>query len=92
MNPLDSIADALFNLLGLEGTSLLTVLVAVALVAQLVARLIPDDAGGVLGIVRKIASVLGLYASNRVSSGISLKTIAGAVVNNEIVPTKQTKE
>lgn len=40
---------------------------AVALIiaiAQFVGKVIPDSATGVLGVIRKIAKVIGLYVSN----------------------------
>jgi hypothetical protein len=38
----------------------------VVLGAQIVGRAIPDSKGGVLGFIRKLAKVIGLYTSNRV--------------------------
>ena len=34
-------------------------------VAQLIGKVIPDSATGVLGVVRKLARVVGLYVNNR---------------------------
>lgn len=42
-----------------------SIIALVVLVAQLVGKAIPDSAGGILGIVRKLAKVVGLYVKNQ---------------------------
>ena len=37
----------------------------VILLAQVIGRAIPDSAGGVLGAVRKLAKIIGLYVKNQ---------------------------
>ena len=75
----DSIANAALSVLGMEGTSLLTVFIFVSMLSQLAARLIPDDSTGWLATLKKVCSVIGLYASNRVSSGITVNDIVKEV-------------
>lgn len=41
------------------------VVAIVALVAQLIGKLIPDQSGGLLGVIRSVAKVVGLYIENR---------------------------
>lgn len=43
-------------------TSIITLVI---LAAQIISRAIPDSADGFLGIVRKIAKVIGLYVKNK---------------------------
>lgn len=37
----------------------------VVVAAQIVGRIIPDNSKGILGVVRKIAKLVGLYTPNR---------------------------
>lgn len=57
--------------------ALLAVAIPIAIVLfNLLGRAIPDDAVGFLGLVRRVAKVLGLYLSNRVASGVSVNNVA----------------
>jgi hypothetical protein len=69
---------------GLSSAHVIVLLVVISLVSQVVGRLIPDDATGLLGVIRQIAKVLGLYVSNRVSSGISVNDTARQVVREQL--------
>ena len=42
-----------------------SIIALVVLAAQIIGRAIPDSAGGILGIVRKLAKIVGLYVKNR---------------------------
>lgn len=42
-----------------------SVIALIVVLAQVIGRAIPDSAGGVLGFVRKVAKVIGLYVQNR---------------------------
>src|SRR3546814_6946447 len=65
MNGIEDYIPDLAKLLGVEpSTALLIVGLLIALM-NLGGRLIPDDATGWLGFVRKICKLVGLYASNR---------------------------
>lgn len=74
--------NALFDSLGLDVTKTLLVLVIVSLLSGLIGRLIPDDATGILGLIRDCAKILGLYASNRITSGVTVNQVAEAAVEN----------
>lgn len=50
----------------LSGT-VLAVVLGIYKVFQLLAKVIPDDKGGFLGIVRKVAKVLSMYTVNKKS-------------------------
>lgn len=52
--------------------------------ANIVSRLIPDDAVGFPGFVRKVCSVIGVYASNRVTSGISINDLGKKLVGSQV--------
>lgn len=65
---------------GLAPSSLLLYVGILVTVANITGRLIPDDKTGFLGGVRKVAKVVGVYASNRVTSGVSANDVVRAVV------------
>lgn len=50
-------------------------------VCNLIGRVIPDDKTGALGLIRDVCKLLGVYAPNRVTSGISVNDVARAVVS-----------
>lgn len=67
-------------MLGVEpATVLLFVAIAVA-VANFTGRMIPDDKTGVLGAIRHIAKFIGMYASNRVSTGLTVNDVVRTTV------------
>lgn len=68
--------DPIFDWLGLDGASVIATLVMISMVCNFIYRLIPDDAEGWLGKVKPIFKVLGLYASNRVTSGVTVNDVA----------------
>lgn len=70
-DPLTAIAHAL----GIDPLFLAGLVPFAILFFNLLGRAIPDDAVGVLGFIRKVAKVLGLYLSNRVSSGVSINKV-----------------
>lgn len=75
---MDAIVTGLLSTIGLEGSALLGVLALVSLVARLIGKAIPDSATGALGIVRKVAKVVGLYVSNRINAAETEATVAKA--------------
>lgn len=48
------------------------------LTCNFIARKIPDNAGGLLGIVRKICKVVGLHASSTITKGVTIEDIVRA--------------
>jgi hypothetical protein len=69
---------------GLSSAHVIVLLVTISLVSQVIGRLIPDDATGLLGVIRQISKVLGLYVSNRVSSGVSVNDVTRSVVESAL--------
>jgi hypothetical protein len=51
--------------MNLDLTTTAGLLALAVAVAQAIGKLIPDTATGALGIVRKVAKVVGLYVQNR---------------------------
>jgi hypothetical protein len=60
---MDSILTTVAGALGISPITLVLLLGVVVAVCNLVGKLIPDDATGTLGLVRKVCKVLGLYIS-----------------------------
>lgn len=66
--------------LGVEPSTALLLVVTLVALANLGSRLIPDDATGFLGLVRKLCKIIGLYASNRIASGLTVNEVARTTV------------
>ena len=58
----------LARLLGVEPATALLVFGLFVTAANLVGRLIPDDKTGALGVIRRTAKLIGMYAPNKVHS------------------------
>jgi hypothetical protein len=58
---------AILNSVGLS-PALVGVIVGAVLLFERIGKIIPDDAEGVLGMIRKVAKVLGGYVENQKSS------------------------
>jgi hypothetical protein len=76
---MDQILQYLAGVLGVSPATFLLILGVVVSVCNLVGKLIPDDATGYLAIIRKIAKVLGLYVSTRITSDVTVNDAARAV-------------
>lgn len=72
--------------IGVEPAVLVLVGGMIVSFANLTSRLIPDDAIGMLGIMRKVCRVVGLYASNRVTGNVSANDILRGAVEHGIAP------
>jgi hypothetical protein len=68
--------DAILSWLGIEGSSVLLTLIFVSMISNFLYRLIPDDAVGWKGAIKPILKVVGMYASNRITAGISVNDVA----------------
>lgn len=62
--------------LGVEPSTVLLIIGVTVALSNLAGRLIPDDKVGVLGVIRTVAKFVGLYASNRISSGLTVNAVA----------------
>jgi hypothetical protein len=76
---MDSILTTVAGALGISPLTLVLLLGVVVAVCNLVGKLIPDDATGTLGLVRKVCKVLGLYISTRITDGVTVNDTARVV-------------
>jgi hypothetical protein len=76
---MDSVVNYVAGALGISPVTLVLLLGTVVAVCNLVGKLIPDDATGTLGLVRKVCKVLGLYISSRITSGVTVNDTARVV-------------
>ena len=65
----------------LAGHDWTVLLPVVVLVSQLIGKAIPDDATGFLGLVRKLAKILGLYVNNRITKDVTVVDPAKSFAN-----------
>lgn len=78
--------------LGLAPSSLLFWLVVLSTVANAVSRRIPDDATGALGVVRDVASVLGVHVATRIAPGVTVQDVTKAALKTPPIPEKVAAE
>src|SRR5690606_674889 len=74
-----NIEDYIPNLaawLGVDPSTALLLVGLIIAIANLGGRLIPDDKTGFVGFVRDACKLIGLYASNRIASGLTVNKIA----------------
>lgn len=87
------ILDQIFGWLGLDGSSALALILLISMISNLLYRLIPDDAEGFLGQIKPILRVVGLYASNRISHGVTVNDVAKEAINAQTgAITRKTEE
>lgn len=82
------IIDMIASQLGLTDNQLGITLLFIMLFSNLASRLIPDDSTGVLGVLNKVTKILGLYASNRISQGVTTTTAVKAMLPDEFFEDK----
>lgn len=70
--------------LHIEPATLLLVVGIILSTCNLVGRLIPDDATGWKGHVRTVCKFLGMYASNRVTTGVKTSDIVKDVMGQAV--------
>ena len=76
---MEGVFNSIVDAIGMETAALMGVLALAALVFRAIGNAIPDSATGVMGLVRRVAKVLGLYVSNRINKGESTASIAKKV-------------
>lgn len=76
MNDIEQYIPPLAQALGIEPATALLIVGLVMALANLAGRLIPDDKTGVLGVIRAACKIIGLYASNRIATGLTVNQIA----------------
>jgi hypothetical protein len=67
------------NLLGIDPEAFTLYLILLVTVSNVVSKLIPESSTGVLGVIRKIASILGVSLANRITPNVTSKDISKAV-------------
>lgn len=72
------ILDGILRQLGFDGVGLVALYSMLVLGCRLIARVIPDDKTGFLGLIRKVSRVVGLDLSNRITSGVSINDVSKA--------------
>lgn len=82
---MDQCFDYVTGLMHMDGNTMLTGLIVASVVCQAVGKLIPDDATGWKGVLRKGSKVVGLYVSNRITGNVSVSTIAKAAIAPPVV-------
>lgn len=71
-------------LLGLDPATVLLLLAIISMAANVVSKMIPDDATGWQSTVRKITTWIGLAFPNRIAHGLNVNDIAKAVVTRQV--------
>lgn len=67
-------------MLGIEPATALLLVTVIVVLANLTSKFIPDDKTGVLGLIRKAATFIGIAASNRIAAGLTVNEIAKSTV------------
>lgn len=67
------------SLLGLDPGTFALLVGIIVLVSNVTSKVIPESATGTLGVLRKVAAVLGAAASNRITPNVSSKDISKAI-------------
>lgn len=81
---LEALIPDIARLLGVEPATALLYLGVLVTVSNLIGRLIPDDATGVLGFIRKVAKIIGIYVPNTITSGVTVNNICNDALRHEI--------
>lgn len=66
--------------LGVEPATALFLVTIIVVASNLISKFIPDDKVGILGVIRKITTFVGIAASNRISAGLTVNEIAKTTV------------
>lgn len=61
-------------------------------VMNITGRVIPDDKVGILGAIRDLAKVIGLYAPNRITSGVTVNDVARATIGAKVTQAEEIVE
>jgi hypothetical protein len=76
---MDQILTYLAGELGVDQPTLILILLLLTAASNILGKSIPASATGPLGIVRKIALVVGLYIPQRLTPNVSTQTVAAAI-------------
>lgn len=87
MIDLSFLEDWIPNLAALINVEPATVVFYVGLIcmaANMIGRLIPDDAVGVKGVIRDVAKFIGAYTQNRVTTGVKTGDVIKGIVESRV--------
>lgn len=76
---MEQILQMIASQLGVDPATLPLLIGLIVLISNMISKLIPESTTGVLGVVRKIASILGVALSNRITPNLSSKDISKAL-------------
>lgn len=73
-----AVIEGILRQLGFDGVGIIALYAFLALASRVIARLIPDDKTGFLGLIRKVTRVIGIDVSNRITAGVSINDVSKA--------------
>lgn len=76
------------RLVGIDPTTFLFYMAVLSMAANVIARLIPNDATGWKGGLRKVCTIIGVYVSSRVSPGVTVNDVAKAAIETPAISEK----
>jgi len=88
MTDFGNLVPDLAELIGVQPSTLVLLIFIVTTVANAGARLIPNDAVGFWGWVRKICAFIGVHVSSRVAGGVTMNDIAAAALKTPSIGSK----
>lgn len=94
LSTFSDLAAQLGTLTGIKPATLVLYIFVIVKLADMGARLIPNDATGFLGVVRKLCAIIGGYVSSRVTGGTTVNEVAAAALKTPPIPevVEETKE
>jgi hypothetical protein len=87
LNILNLVPD-LSKLTGVPQGTLLLAIIVIMKAANIGARVIPDDATGWEGTLRKVCAIVGAYVPTRITSGVTVNDVAKAAWETPPIPGK----
>jgi hypothetical protein len=81
-----NLAPDLAKLLGIPPSTMILLLMIITTAANVGARVIPDDAKGWKGALRKVCALIGLYVSSRVTADKTVAEVARAALKAQPIP------
>jgi hypothetical protein len=81
---MDEIISVLSSLFHWDQSSILFYIILASMGSRALGNYIPESATGVVGMVRKLAKVFGLYVANRITPGVSTSDVASALIASNV--------
>jgi hypothetical protein len=89
LSGIENLIPPVAQLLGIEPATALLMAGLLVTTANVLGRVIPDTATGPLGVVRKVAKIIGLFVPNRIAPAVSVNDVAKAVVAEKVTQLKR---